>query len=209
MTTVWPAKDPNDVLDFTWTAPLDSGDAIATGTFAATVLSGTVVLGAKTFAGAVCRVFISGGADGEIAQLNLTCDTDGGRTWREVGLLPVVDRANALLQLFRMSFPAFASIEDGAIGFWLAKAATYVDASWSATFRDDAKVNFAAHKLVETGVLKTGIPHGVTMFKSGDFSANFSQARADLTGFKATDYGREFLRLRRICFGGPRIMSGA
>lgn len=197
---VWPAKDPAEVLDFTWTVPLDADDTIATA--AITLLSGTVVIDEDDNTDTQLQAWLSAGADGETATFNLTATTAGGRTFREVAILPVFDRASELLALFRLRYSAFATTDDGTIGYWLADAAVAVDDSWPELRRDPAKLALAAHMLAANS---SEIPAGVTSFKSGTFSATFADAAANRTGLEATIYGREFLSLRRLSFAGPRL----
>ncbi len=199
---VWPAKDPAEVLDFSWTVPLDPDDFI--GTFTASLSSGSVALGIQDQTETVGIVWISGGAADELAYVNLRAVTDAGRTFRDVAVLPLIDRASAVLADFRLRYPAFVSIADGPIGFWLAKAGAEVGDTWPEDVRTEAKGAWAAHKLMESGVLQS-MPSGVTSFKSADFSASFSDAVAGRTGYDSTIYGREFKRLQRRCFGGPRL----
>jgi hypothetical protein len=198
---VWPAKDPVEELDFTWTVPLDTGDTIASHTVA--VSSGTIAIDSDSNSNTQVTVWLSGGADGETATVNLTATTAGGRTFREVAVLPVFDRASDLLALFRLRYGAFSAVADGTIGYWLADAARLVDDAWAEADRDPARFAWAAHMLSETGALASAIPAGVTSFRSGSFSATIDSSVATLTGLKATSYGREFLALRRASFAGP------
>lgn len=198
---VWPAKDPAETLDFTWTVPLDGADTIAA--FTATVATGTVVKQSAGNSTTQVTIWLSGGANAETATINLTAITAGGRTFREVAVLPVFDRASVMLTLFRLRYPAFASVADGQIGYWLADALTQVGEEWAEANSDPAKFAWAAHRLVESGTLTSAIPAGLTSFKSGAFSATVSDGLASLTGLSATTYGREFIALRRASFGGP------
>lgn len=84
----WPSKDPDEVLDFSWTVPLDDGDTI-TGTPTASVLAGTVSLGAPSVAGNLATVVISGGQPSENAIVKMTAQTAGGRTFVEEFLLKI------------------------------------------------------------------------------------------------------------------------
>jgi hypothetical protein len=194
----WPAKDPADVADYTWTPDLDSGDHIST--FVATATSGTVAQhsGAThtNFAG---TVWLEGGVDGEVATFSLIVTTTGGRTFREAATIPVVDHAGALLVQFRLRFPAFATVDDGTVGYWLADAANTAGTSWGDD-RDVARLLLAAHNVAQANA---SIPGGVTSFKSGTFSATVSDMAANRTGFSATPYGREYLDLMRRNFAGP------
>lgn len=200
---IWPAKDPAEVLDYTWTVPLDTGDTIASAT--ATVTSGTAVKDSQSNTDSILTLWLSGGAADELNYVSLTATTNGGRTHREAGVLPVIDRAAETLALFRMRYPAFVAIDDGLIGYWLTDAGALVGDSWAEASRVPARIAYAAHKLVETGALSGAVPAGLTSFKSGTFSATVSNETASLTGLDATLYGREFLKLRRATFAGPRL----
>lgn len=200
---VWPAKDPAEVLDFTWTVPLDGADTIAS--FTATVATGTVVKQSASNSTTQVTVWLSGGTNAETATINLTAVTAGGRTFRELAVLPVFDRASTMLALFRLRYPAFSTVADGQIGYWLADALTQVGDEWAEANRDAAKFAWAAHRMAEGGMLTGAIPAGVTSFKSGAFSATIADVVAGLTGLSGTIYGREFLALRRASFGGPLL----
>lgn len=196
---VWPAKDPAEVLDFTWKVPLDAGDTIAS----YTVASDSVTIDSHDADDTTVTVWISGGTSGEAATVQLNAVTSGGRTFREVAVLPVFDRASAMLALFRVRYANFAAVDDGTVGYWLAEGAKRV-ASWSETSRENASLLFAAHSLSSQGLGAGAIPAGVTSFKSGTFSATVSDGLASKTGLSATIYGREFLALARQ-FAGPRL----
>ncbi|MES2903761.1 MAG: DUF4054 domain-containing protein, partial [Pseudomonadota bacterium] len=200
---VWPAKDPAEVLDFTWTVPLDGADTIASHT--ATVGTGTVVKDSSAHSTTQVTVWLSGGTDGETATVNLGAVTAGGRTFREVAVLPVFDRASDLLALFRLRYSAFSTVEDGSIGYWLGDAGRYVGDHWREADRDPARLAYAAHMLSANGALPGAIPQGLTSFRSGSFSATVSDSTAGLTGLSATPYGREFIALQRASFAGPRL----
>lgn len=197
----WPAKDPLEVLDFAWTVPLDSGDTIASRT--ASVSAGSITIDSSAVSGSSVVLWISGGAADEVALVSLTATTTNGRTFREAASLPVINRAAELLADFRLRYPAFANIDDGQIAYWLAKAGVEVGGNWPSAAIFPAKTALAAHRMVETGALKSAVAAGLTSFRSGDFAATVDSAVAARTGFAATIYGREFARLRRIHFGGP------
>lgn len=197
---IWPAKDPAEELDYSWTIPLDSGDEVDS--FTATKISGSVDLGSSDYAGAVGSLWLSGGTADELAYINLEAVTLDGRKFREVGVLPLVDRASAVLADFRLTYPEFAATDDGRIGFFLAKAGTVVGDNWSEATRDPAKIAWVAHQIASAPV--AGMPAGVTSFKSADFSATFSEAAVSRVGYAATIYGREFARYQRQ-FAGPYL----
>lgn len=202
---VWPAKDPVEELDYSWDVPLDGSDTIAS--FTAAVSSGTIVKGDDGKTDTRVTVWFTGGVADELATVNLTATTTGGRTFREVAVLPIIDRASQMLAMFRLRYPGFVAASDGQIGYWLADAGKQVGTSWIEATRDDAKLAWAAHQLIANGIVKVAgaIPAGVTSFKSGTFSAQVSDAVAAQQGLDATIYGREFKRLQRVNFGGPRL----
>lgn len=198
----WPAKDPAEVLDYSWTVAIDVGDTIESAT--ATVSAGTVTISASpTFANGIVTLFLSGGATDEIAQVSLTAVTEAGRTFREAAVLPIIDRASTVLAAFRLRYPAFVTVSDGQASYWLADGGTQVSA-WAEADKQAGRLAYAAHKLAEQG-LGGALPSGVTRFKSGTFDAQISNNAAKRTGFHATAYGREFLDLARRSFAGPRL----
>lgn len=200
---VWPAKDPVEVLDFTWTVPVDGSDTISTA--ADPMASGNIAIDSFGSGDASITVWVSGGTADEVASVTFSATTSGGRTFREVAALPILDRASELLTTFRLRYPAFVNIDDGRIGYWLADAGSLVGASWPEGSRLVARAAYAAHRLAEAGALSGGIPAGVTSFRSGSFSATINDKTAALTGFSATVFGREFIQLRRATFAGPRL----
>lgn len=101
-------------------------------------------------------------------------------------------------------YPAFASVADATVDYWLAEAAEDC-AGWSDSIRARGEMALAAHRMAELGIVTGAVPAGVTSFKSGSFSATVSDGVASRTGYDATVYGREFLQLARALFGGPRL----
>jgi hypothetical protein len=111
-------------------------------------------------------------------------------------------------------YPAFAGVDDATIGYWLTDAHRFVDTSWP--IEDDygpALIARAAHEMVEakvSGIAQDEVEElagfGLTQFKSGSFSASFSEAAAAQAtegGLASTKYGREYLALLRRNKGGP------
>lgn len=115
---------------------------------------------------------------------------------------------------FRTRYPAFASIADDVVQYWLTDAQRFVDQSWREVDYAPALMACAAHNLAMSGAL-TGVAgmalNGVTSFKSGSFSANIDASAAQAAasgGWQATRYGKEFLALMRRNFAGPRLIRG-
>lgn len=196
----WPAKDPADVADFTWTPALDAGDTIAT--FVVTITAGTITKqGGETATTTQGTVWFTGGADKELARGGLLVTTAGGRTFRDGFVLPVFDRATEALGMFRLRYPAFAAVSDGDVSFRLYEALSVVGDNWQTADQEPARAAWAAHQLTAMGVGAS--MQGVTSFKSGTFSASLSDAAASRTGYAATQYGRDYLDLMRRNFAGP------
>ena len=86
---VWPAKDPNEFLDYqvSWTDRLVAGETIATSNF--TVVAGTITLSNPSFAAGITTVWIAGGAVGETAEVLNRITTSTGRIYDETVKLKI------------------------------------------------------------------------------------------------------------------------
>ena len=71
----WPAKDPDEVLDYSWTPALSQGDHIVSAT--ATRVSGSVTLDATAHSDTAVTLTLSGGADGETSVFQIRVTTNG------------------------------------------------------------------------------------------------------------------------------------
>jgi hypothetical protein len=91
MAYVWPAKDPNEVLDYEhdWGPRLD-GDTV-TGPPLCLVGTGTVTVDSSVMVGDVQKVWLSEGAIGDV-RLTLRVNTVGGRTLDEGIKLKIKER---------------------------------------------------------------------------------------------------------------------
>ena len=80
MALVWPAKDPNEVLDYQidWTKRLD-GDTISTSTYSVAV--GTAVVDSSSKTTTTSTVWLSGGTLDETCEILNRVVTAGGRTF--------------------------------------------------------------------------------------------------------------------------------
>lgn len=101
-------------------------------------------------------------------------------------------------------YPAFASVADATVNYWLAEAAEDC-ANWAENLRARGELSLAAHRMAELNIVAGAVPVGVTAFKSGTFSASVSDGVASRIGYDATVYGREFKQLARNLFSGPRL----
>jgi hypothetical protein len=113
--------------------------------------------------------------------------------------------------LLRLRYPAFKSVDDETIAYWLIDAERIVDNpdEWGRDY-EPALFALAAHGMASNGAL-TGdddIPTGVTSLRSGNLSITRTAESAsegyagDYTG---TKYGRQFLVLLRQNKGGMRV----
>jgi hypothetical protein len=112
----------------------------------------------------------------------------------------------------RIRYPAFASVGDEVITYWLTDAALTVDDTWQ-PYQDNALMSLAAFNIARTGAL-TGqaapLPEGVTSFKSASFSATVSDAvvaQQSAGGYAINVYGREFAGYLRRHSGTPRLVG--
>lgn len=101
-------------------------------------------------------------------------------------------------------YPAFASVAEATVQYWLDEAVIEVALYPEAT-RARAEMAYAAHMMASNGTITGAIPAGVTSFKSGTFSATVADGIASMTGINSTAYGRELAAMRRAQFAGPRL----
>lgn len=100
-------------------------------------------------------------------------------------------------------YSAFAAVADATINYWLTDAHRFVDQSWFEEDYAPALIAAAAHNMARARV--SGLAEdlvgsiastGATSFKSGTFSATFSEsaaAQASAGGWGSTPYGMEYL----------------
>lgn len=222
MPETWPAKDPQAVLDYQYTIPLDEGDAVASSTF--TRVAGTVVIDDSDRSGAVWTARLSGGADGETSVFRITWVTTLGQQDEDYVTLPVIaadyvellytDYMAPLPQHLVARYPAFAEVATATIQYWLTDSERYVDDSWAEGDYAVAIMALAAHNMALAGLGLDGaasadMPLGVTRLKSGSLDVSFGDeyALARSQGkLSATRYGIEFANLLRRNRAGPRVL---
>jgi hypothetical protein len=110
-------------------------------------------------------------------------------------------------------YPAFTAVADETIQYWLTDAERFVDESWIEGDYAPALMARAAHEMALAGLgseaeATADLPAGVTSFKSGSLSVQFSEgAAADRAAgsLASTRYGSEFVILRRRNKGGARL----
>jgi hypothetical protein len=219
--STWPSKDPDAVLDYDYTIPLDTGDTVSTATFEK--LTGDVVIDAEDRTAAVYTVTLSGGTDGETAVFRIAWTTAAGRTdddvitlfvsSHEYEALVLTDYAKPLPPHLKARYAAFASVEAGTIQYWLTDAERYVTNAWTEGDYAAGLMALAAHNMTLAGYgtdasAVGGIPAGITRMKSGSLELAFTDAAANARAagdFAATRYGQEYLALLRRNRGGPFV----
>jgi hypothetical protein len=114
----------------------------------------------------------------------------------------------------KTAFPAFASVDDAVIQFWLDRAARIVDERFPEADFAFARELLACHYMAlnKIGTASAGaIPDGVTDFRSGAFQVKIADAVAANAidgSYQATLYGRQFEPLLMAAKGGPRVVGG-
>lgn len=130
MTASWPAKDPDEILDYSWDVPLDAGDTIS-GTPTIVVVEGSVTAETPSVNGARITTFLSGGEAGETSVIEITCETAGGRTFQQAFSLAVNDAAqeprSVSMELAKAHLRVRHTDEDALIGQYIATAKGWVD----------------------------------------------------------------------------------
>lgn len=189
----WPAKDPDEVLDYRWEPVIDAGDTLSSITLAR--IAGDVVTDSTVEDATGITLVLSGGNDGANVFRGLA-STIGGRTFEEYITLPVVSKPDAgLVASLKARYPAFTNVDAATIAYWLTDAERYVGA-WGDD-RDVGLISIAARNMVAAKV--SGIAasdasglggSGVTSFRSGSFSAQITEdaANGKLTGLWDADW---------------------
>lgn len=214
MPEIWPAKDPDEVLDYTWAPQLDEGDALSS--IELTRISGSVVIDSQSTVSGSRVVWLSGGTDGETNVFEGRATTVAGRTYEETIYLQIISsNVGAGQSGFIAAFPAFASAPAASVAYWSEQAAM-ITAPFEECLGD--RYQFAtwlvtAHHLVLAG-LGTGAEAqmaaqgmaGFKSIKSGTLSLdrgdNYSAGAGE---WGATSYGLRVWPMLKACVAGPRV----
>ena len=105
----WPTKDPDEILDYQWQPPLDSGDTVSSA--ALTLVSGTVSINTQGLAANMVTIVLSGGAVGR-CLFRGDATTAAGRTVQEFIVLDIAAKP------FNDAFKTKGALSD-AIAAWL------------------------------------------------------------------------------------------
>lgn len=138
----WPAKDPDEVLDYRWTPPLDSGDTISSITLDR--ISGDVVTNTTVDDATGITLILSGGSAGNNLFRGLV-STTGGRTFEEYISLAVVVQVPEPAGIFSYSawarrYPELATSVDITLATELAAEASVIfNVTDSSPVRDEAQ----------------------------------------------------------------------
>ena len=219
----WAPKDPEALLDYVYTIPLDEGDSVASYDFEK--LSGDVVIDSESRTGADVTAWLSGGTDGEIAAFRVSWVTTDTREDDAIILLPVVANEPLALALtgyakpssahLLIKYPAFADVSPATIAFWLTDAERYVTEAWGESDYAAGLMALAAHNMALSGLGSDGaaipgLPAGVSRLKSGSLDVSFTDdaANARMGGsLGSTRYGAEYQALLRQNRGGPLVTA--
>lgn len=218
----WPAKDPQAVLDYGYTIPLDEGDTVASYTFE--LVEGDVVIDSDESDGAQITVWLSGGTVDVANVFRVAWVTAAGREDDDLITLAVRDdRAIAALTGYadasaadlKAAFPRFAAVADSTVESWLEQARRSVDQSWTQGDYAMGQMLLAAHYMtlegLGTGAEAEAAAQGLGEFKtirSGSltlerFSGEGGSSAAGTLG--STGYGRRWRALAKANRGGPRV----
>lgn len=116
-------------------------------------------------------------------------------------------------------YPAFASVPDATVQFWLDDARTTVTDCYDDDDRAKAEMALAAHNMAIRGIggpaggggsMASLAAAGVSSFKSASMSVDFETGRSSVAqwDYGATMYGSEYLLLLKRNCGGTPFLSG-
>lgn len=121
-------------------------------------------------------------------------------------------------ETLKTRYPAFASVDDEVVEYWLTDALLIVKDTWIEDDRANAEMALAAHNMSTQGYGTTGgavgslSAMGVTDFKSASMAVSFDAEtvrRSGEGGYGSTRYGADFMAYLRRNRGGPRLVSCA
>lgn len=218
-TKSWPPKTPDAVLDYLYDIPLDEGDSVSSYVF--TRLSGTIVTDSEARDEDKVTVTLSGGEHLETSVFKLSWVTSAGREDDTIITLAVLalEELEPTIAALRARYPAFTSVADATIAYWLKDAGRTVTDAWDPIEYEPALLSLAAHNMALLGLDKPAgdavgslAAMGVSSFKSASMSVNFDAdtiKNANSGSFSSTKYGQLFLPYLRRFGGGVRLVGCA
>lgn len=157
--------------------------------------------------------------NGNFYQSAMITFPDTSKTSLFLGLIAIspLDELSSVEE-FKVRYPEFAAVSNALISLVLADAALEVDEGWNESDISRARMLWAAHRLTiqgEPARSLTGqsiaITGPVKRHKVGDVEVEFTGiggSSSSALDFGATSYGREYLRLLNMNFGGVRVLTG-
>lgn len=115
---------------------------------------------------------------------------------------------------FKVAYPRFAAVEEATFNAYLTKAQARVGENWPERDYTEAQELYIAHLMTLEGI-GTGTEakmaseglSGATAIRSGSLSVNFgngaNQSYVAFGALGSTGYGRRFIDLMLLNFGGP------
>jgi hypothetical protein len=228
MVKTWPAKDPDERLDYTydWAPDLDEGETLdaAGSTFVAIDAHGTVVVGQPAYGPDFVTVVLEGGDEGTEATYTMRVHTTADRLLEDVVLLPI---RSAIVPVpypggYVSPTPAnllcvyaeFNTVSAPVIQSYLDGAARSGDETWTEGDFGTARMALAAHLMTLNGLgtsaEASAVADGSAQFRSMAIGSlrleRFDPIKESLA---STRYGRDFQSLLRRNRGGPRVTGTA
>jgi hypothetical protein len=221
----WAAKDPQAVLDYLYTIPLDTGDSVASYTLTKISTDDGVTVDSDARSGANVTAWLSGGNDGKTGVFRIAWVTTLTRHDDAIILLPIAANEPVALVLtgyakpspahLAIKYPVFAAVSPSTVQFWLTDAERYVTNAWSEGDYAAGLMALAAHNMALAGLgteaeALADLPAGVSRFKSGTLDVTLTEAAANARingGSGSTIYGAEYQMLLRKNRAGPLVAS--
>lgn len=89
----WPAKDPNEILDYSidWSARLRGNDLITASSFTVSNTANLAIV-ANSFNNSVTTVWLAAGSPGRVAEITNHITTSAGRQFQESVTLTIIQK---------------------------------------------------------------------------------------------------------------------
>lgn len=225
MSKLWPAKDPDEKLDYSHSfAPdLATGETLLPASaFTVVDAAGTSEFKPQEVGTDFIKIWLQGGTEGEQASFTARGVTSNDRIFEETILLPIISTFAAVVHPGDYTppipanliavYPEFSDVSPITIQINLDKAARAVDESWTEGDFATARMALAAHFMALSGLggspeakaISTGID-GFKVMTSGSLRLERTDKAANATGYRSTRYGQEYCRLLQVNKGGPRV----
>jgi hypothetical protein len=230
MSKLWPAKDPDEKLDYShdFAPDLDAGETLVAGSTINIIAdAGVTEWKPQEIGDTFLKIWLQGGTEGEQAQFTAHAVTSAGRVFEEENIfLPITAGIAAAVypggyaaptpgNLVAL-YPEFGDVSAITIQANLDKAARAVDESWMEGDFGAGRMALAAHFMAMSGLgtstearLAAAGVDGFKSMASGSVRLERSDKASKASGFDSTRYGQEYKRLLRVNKGGPRVTGTA